>query len=71
MLSSAMRIELDLETRPTLSVDEAAVLLGISRSSAYAAVKAGQIPSLSFGRRLRVPTAALVRLLALDGPPAA
>jgi excisionase family DNA binding protein len=74
MLSSAMRIELDPETRPTVSVDEAAIVLGISRSAAYAAAKSGELPVVQFGRRLRVPTAALARMLELntvDPPPAA
>lgn len=51
---------------PTVSVEEAGRLLGISRGSAYEAVKAGEIPSVRLGRRIVVPTAALRRLLAAD-----
>ena len=43
----------------TLTVAETAVVLGISRSSAYEAVRAGQIPALTFGKRVVVPLKAL------------
>jgi excisionase family DNA binding protein len=56
----------DPNDRPTLSVDEAAVLLGISRSACYRAVAAGQVPGLRFGRTWRVPTGPLVSLLGLN-----
>jgi excisionase family DNA binding protein len=46
-----------------LSVREAAKLLGLGRASAYEAVRAGQIPSLRFGKRIVVPRAALDRML--------
>ena len=42
--------------------------LGLSRQSTYDAVARGEIPVLRIGRRLLVPTAALRRMLALDGP---
>lgn len=48
---------------PTISVEEAAELLGVSRSAAYRAVKAGQLKTLRMGRKLRVPTAPLLRML--------
>lgn len=57
----------DPTTRPTLTVSETAELLRISRASAYEAVHAGTIPSLRIGRRLVVPTAALRRMLSIDG----
>jgi excisionase family DNA binding protein len=50
--------------RATLSVEEAAQRLGISRNHAYDAVKRGAIPSIRIGRRLLVPKAALERKLA-------
>lgn len=50
--------------RQTFSVDEAAEILGVSRNSAYAAAKAGELPTIKLGRRLLVPKAALDRLLA-------
>ncbi len=51
---------------PTCSVEEAGVWLGLGRSAAYEAAGRGEIPTIRFGRSLRVPTAALRRLLALD-----
>ncbi len=56
----------DPKVQPTLSVGEAAVLLGVGRSTAYEAARSGVLPTLAFGgRRLRVPTAALYRLLGI------
>lgn len=52
------------QQRATLTVDEAALRLGIGRNAAYDAVKRGEIPSIRIGRRLLVPVAALERMLA-------
>ena len=49
--------------RLTLTVEEAAAVLGISRAFAYEAVRRGEIPSIRIGRRVLVPRAALERLL--------
>jgi excisionase family DNA binding protein len=46
-----------------LSVEEAAELLGLSRGSAYAAVRCGEIPAVRVGRRWLVPRARLLELL--------
>ena len=46
-----------------LTVEEAAEVLRIGRSAAYQAVRAGEIPSLRLGRKIRVPRAALMALL--------
>lgn len=54
--------------QPTISVDLAGEILGISRSSAYQAARTGEIPTIRIGRRLVVPTAALLRLLDLEQP---
>jgi excisionase family DNA binding protein len=52
--------------KPTCSVEEAGEVLGISRSQAYAAARAGQLPVMKFGqRRFRVITSALKRQLGL------
>lgn len=51
---------------PTVSVEQAGEWLGLSRSCAYEAAARGQIPTLRFGRRLRVPVAQLRRMLGLD-----
>lgn len=53
-----------LDKAPTISVEEAAIVLGIGRSAAYEAVKRGQLPALRLGRKLKVSTAALRALLA-------
>lgn len=49
--------------RLTLTVKEAAAVLGISRGLAYEMVKTGRIPSVRFGKRLLVPQRALEHLL--------
>ncbi len=49
--------------RRTLTVSEAAQLLGIGKSAAYEAAKRGEIPSLRIGRRVVVPQEALEELL--------
>jgi excisionase family DNA binding protein len=49
--------------RLTLTVEEAASLLGISRNLAYELVAEGQIPSIRLGRRVLVPRQALYRML--------
>jgi excisionase family DNA binding protein len=54
------------DQQPTLTVEEAGELLGISRGSAYEAARTGELPTIRIGRRLVVPTAALRRMLALD-----
>ena len=61
-------IQLDPTTHPTLSVDEFAIVAGISRSTAFSAVHNGEVPSIRFGKRIRIPTAAVRRMLALDEP---
>jgi excisionase family DNA binding protein len=48
-----------------LKVEQASALMGISRSAAYRAVAAGNLPSVRFGCRLYVPTARLLELLGL------
>lgn len=58
----------ELKTTPTMTVTKAAELLGISRDSAYAAVKAGEIPSLRLGRRILVPTAKVFAMLGMADP---
>ena len=49
--------------RLTMSVEEAGVALGISRSHAYELVRQGELPSLRLGRRVVVPIAALEALV--------
>ncbi len=47
----------------TLTVEQAAKVLGIGRSTAYELVHTGAIPSLRLGRRIVVPTATLAASL--------
>lgn len=51
------------ELPPTISVERAGEVLGISRRSAYRAAATGQLPTLRLGRRLVVPTPRLLELL--------
>jgi len=51
------------DERLTLSVPEAAKLLGIGRNLCYDRVKTGEIPVIKIGRRLLIPKKALERLL--------
>ncbi len=50
-----------------MSIQECANLLGIGRTSAYEAIRRGDIPSVKIGRRRLVPRVALERLLAEAG----
>ena len=56
-----------IEERPpqrlTMTVEEAAVVLGISRATAYDAVSRGEIPCIRIGRRILIPKVALAKLL--------
>jgi excisionase family DNA binding protein len=45
-----------------LTVEETAALLRKGRTATYAAIERGQIPSVRFGRTLRVPRDALLAL---------
>lgn len=49
--------------RLTLTVEEAAGVLGISRALAYELVARGELPSLRLGRRIVVPRRALVAMV--------
>jgi excisionase family DNA binding protein len=50
-----------------MQVDDVAKALGLSRGAAYNALQTGEIPSIRIGRRIVVPTAAVRRMLLLDG----
>lgn len=56
-----------MPNRMTVTVEEAAEMLGVSRSLAYKLVQRNELPSLRLGRRLVVPVRALERLVADDG----
>ncbi len=50
--------------RLTYTIDEAAALMGIGRSTAYEAAHTGQLPTIRIGRRLLVSRKGLDLLLA-------
>jgi excisionase family DNA binding protein len=50
----------------TMTVEEAAEVLGISRAFAYSLVKQDQLPCIRLGRRVVVPRRALEHLLHVD-----
>jgi excisionase family DNA binding protein len=57
--------------RATYTVEQVGELLGISRGSAYAAVRAGELPGvIRLGRRVLISKAALHEFLGIsdDGP---
>jgi excisionase family DNA binding protein len=49
--------------RAAISVEQAALLLGIGRQSAYAAAQSGELPTVRIGRRVLVPVAGLLAML--------
>ena len=51
------------QNKLTITVPEAARMLGISRGLGYEMAREGTIPTLRFGRRVVVPLAAIERLL--------
>jgi excisionase family DNA binding protein len=49
--------------RSTITVEQAAPILGIGRSTAYVLARCGELPTLRLGRRYVVPVAGLRRML--------
>ena len=61
---------MDLGDLPaTITVERAGELLGLSRSAAYRAAAKGELPTVRFGGRLKVPTARLRQLLGVETTP--
>lgn len=56
-----------LNDRLTLSVAEAAAMLGIGRATAYECVRTGELPSIKIGGRILIPTKLLNDLLNGEG----
>ncbi len=50
----------------TLTVDEAAALIGVSRSTAYDLVATDELPTVRLRRRILVPASALTDLLGVS-----
>ncbi len=57
-----------MEDKLTLSVEEAAKVLGIGRNLCYDKCKSGLIPVIKIGRRLLVPRSALEKFLSEPKP---
>lgn len=55
-----------IEGRLTVSVEEAAQLLGLGRSAAYEAARRGQLPTRRLGRRIVVPVPLLLEWLGVS-----
>lgn len=51
-------------TRPTMTVEEAAKFLGVSKSTAYAAAANGDIPAVRIRGRILIPVERLNAMLA-------
>jgi excisionase family DNA binding protein len=60
-----------LERRLTVTVEEAASILGLGRSAAYEATRRGEIPSRRLGRRIVIPVPLLLEWLGLSTSTAA
>lgn len=59
----------DPRERPTLTIRQTAALLGVSLHCAYDAAHRGEIPVIWIGRRMLVPTAALLTMVGLSANP--
>jgi excisionase family DNA binding protein len=68
--AGAMGLEELMALPATVNVTTAARALGISRDKAYALIRSGSFPvrTLPLGSTVRVPTAALWKVLAVEGP---
>lgn len=53
----------DWRERATVTVEEAAQILGVGRAAAYEGVRSGDIPAIRVGRRILIPVVSLRRLL--------
>lgn len=52
---------------PTLSIGQAAAYLGVSRAYGYVMAREGRLPVIHLGpRRVRVPTAGLLKMLGVE-----
>jgi len=53
----------ELATKATISVEQAATVLGLGRTAAYEAARRGEFPTRRLGRRVVVPVPALLEWL--------
>ena len=52
--------------RITMTVEQAAGMIGLGRNAAYEAVRRGDIPSVRIGGRIFVPVASFRKMFGLD-----
>jgi excisionase family DNA binding protein len=55
------------DTRLVYEVPEAGEMLGLTRNASYEAAKRGDIPTIKFGKLIKVPKAAFNRMLERAG----
>lgn len=56
-----------LRVHPTVSVEQAALLLGVSRAYAYQLTRTGELDAITLGeKRVRVKSVSLLRVLGQD-----
>ncbi len=53
----------NLEDKATITIEQAAQVLGVGRTAAYDAARRGELPTRRLGRRLLVPVPALLAFL--------
>jgi len=53
----------ELATQATISIEQAAKILGLGRTAAYEAARRGEFPTRRLGRRVVVPVPALLEWL--------
>jgi excisionase family DNA binding protein len=53
----------DLAGKATITVEQAATVLGLGRTAAYEAARRGEFPTRKLGRRIVVPVPALLEWL--------
>ena len=56
----------ELRLRPTITVQEYARFIGVSKDTAYEAAARGELRVLRLGRRVLIPTATVLRDLGYD-----
>ncbi len=59
----ALLTEIRRGERATITVAECSLLLEVGRNQCYAAVHRGEIPSVTLGKRVLIPAAALLAIL--------
>lgn len=69
-LTSMMMTNQSPSDKALLTIPEAAKVLGIARTSAYEAVRRGELPALHVGKRVYVPRAQLEAWVGETEPPA-